>query len=150
MEPREQMAFSAIAAGAQSRLDDIGKLLLRIVVAALMLFHGADKLLHGPGHVAADLAAHGLPGLLAYGVYIGELVAPAFILIGAWTRFWAVVYALSIAFATLLVHGGDFGHLAPTGAWAAELWIFYIACPLIVGLLGPGRYSLRRAELPWD
>jgi putative oxidoreductase len=132
------------------RFEDVGKLLLRIVVAGLMLFHGVDKLLHGPVHVRADLIAHGLPGALANGVYVGEVLAPIFILAGAWTRFWALVYALSIAFATLLVHRGDFLRLAPTGAWAAELWVYYIMVPIVVALLGSGRYALRPAKGPWD
>ncbi len=34
-------------------LEDVGKLLLRMVVAGLMLFHGVEKLLHGPGRVRA-------------------------------------------------------------------------------------------------
>lgn len=134
----------------RAHLEDVGKLLLRITVAGLMLFHGVEKLLHGPGGVRADLAQHGLPEFLAYGVYVGEVVAPVFILVGAWTRFWAAVYALTITFATLLVHGRDFVHLAPTGGWAAELYAFYIAGPIVVALLGAGRYALRPGTFPWD
>ena len=118
----------------RSALEDLGRLLLRVVVAGLMLFHGVDKPLHGPGVVRTDLVAHGLPGILA----------------GAWTRLWAIVYTLSVAFATLLVHRGDFLHLAPTGAWAAELWVFYITTPVVVALLGPGRYALRPGNGAWD
>jgi len=40
-------------------LADVGMLLLRILVAGLMLFHGVDKVVHGTGHVAADLTSHG-------------------------------------------------------------------------------------------
>jgi len=134
----------------REHLEDVGKLLLRMMVAGLMLFHGVDKLLHGPGGVRADLAQHGLPEFLAYGVYVGEVVAPAFVLVGAWTRLWALVYAVNIAFATLLVHARDFVHLAPTGGWAAELYAFYITAPIVVALLGPGRYALRRGTFPWD
>jgi len=32
-----------------AELEDGGKLLLRVVVAGLMLFHGVDKIAHGPG-----------------------------------------------------------------------------------------------------
>ena len=88
--------------------------------------------------------------VLGYGVYVGEIVAPILILLGAWTRLAAVVYSGSIAFATLQVHGADFLALAPTGAWAAELWVFYIVAPVVVALLGPGRYAFRRAPFPWD
>lgn len=131
-------------------LADLGKLLLRVLVAGLMLFHGIDKVVHGTGPVAEDLTSHGLPGFLASGLYAGEILAPLLILAGAWTRIAALVYAGSVAFATLLVHGKDFVHLKPTGAWAAELWVFYIVTPVVVALLGPGRFALRRADFPLD
>jgi putative oxidoreductase len=125
-------------------LTDVGKLVLRLTTGGLMLFHGVDKAIHGLGHVRGDLAAAGFPAAMAYGAYVGEIVAPICIILGLWTRLAAVVYAGSIAFAVAIVHGRDFVRLAPTGAWAAELWIFYVACPLVVALLGPGRYSLDR------
>lgn len=131
-------------------LADVGKLLLRVLIAGLMLFHGVDKVMHGTGAVAEDLTSHGLPGFLASGLYVGEILAPLLILAGGWTRLSALVYAGSVAFATLLVHGNDFVHLKPTGAWAAELWVFYIVSPLVVALLGPGRYAVRRADFPLD
>ena len=134
----------------RERLEDLGKLLLRLVVAGLMLFHGIDKLLHGPVEVMVDLNEHGMPGFLAYGVYVGEILAPALILAGVWTRVAAIVYSLSMVFATGLVHGGDFLRLAPTGAWAAELWAFYILTPVVVALLGPGRHAVTRLAFPWD
>jgi len=131
-------------------LEDAGKLLLRVIVAGLMMFHGLDKVVHGPGHVMQDLAEHGMPVVLGYGVYVGEVVAPILILLGIWTRLAALVYSGSIAFATIQVHGADFLALKPTGAWAAELWAFYIVTPVVVALLGPGRHALARRPFPWD
>ena len=121
---------------------DAGKLVLRLVTGGLMLFHGADKLMHGLDHVRSDLAAAGLPTALAHGVYVGEILAPICIIFGLWTRVSAIVYAGSIALAVAIVHGRDFARLAPTGAWAAELWVFYILCPVVIALLGGGRFSL--------
>ena len=123
-------------------LGDVGNLVLRLVTGGLMLFHGADKLMHGLDHVRSDLAAAGLPTALAHGVYVGEILAPICIIFGLWTRVSAVVYAGSIALAVAIVHGRDFARLAPTGAWAAELWVFYILCPVVIALLGGGRFSL--------
>ena len=123
-------------------LGDVGNLALRLVTGGLMLFHGADKLMHGLDHVRSDLAAAGLPTALAHGVYVGEILAPICIIFGLWTRVSAVVYAGSIALAVGIVHGRDFARLAPTGAWAAELWVFYILCPVVIALLGGGRFSL--------
>ena len=123
-------------------LGDVGNLALRLVTGGLMLFHGADKLMHGLDHVRSDLAAAGLPTALAHGVYVGEILAPICIIFGLWTRVSAVVYAGSIALAVAIVHSRDFARLAPTGAWAAELWVFYIMCPVVIALLGGGRFSL--------
>lgn len=131
-------------------LEDGGKLVLRVLVAGLMLFHGVDKIVHGPGHVAQDLVEHAMPPAMAYGAYLGEVVAPLLMIAGIWTRISAIVYSGSMAFATLLVHSDDFVRLKDTGAWGAELWAFYIVAPLAIALLGPGRFTLRRGRLPWD
>jgi putative oxidoreductase len=47
---------------------DLGKLVLRVVLGGLILFHGIAKLVHGPGYVIGMLASAGLPTILAYGV----------------------------------------------------------------------------------
>ncbi len=51
--------------------DDAGKLLLRLAVGGLMLFHGLHKLLDGVGGISGMLVAKGLPGFIAYGVLVG-------------------------------------------------------------------------------
>jgi putative oxidoreductase len=130
-------------------LDDVGKLLLRVLVGGLMLFCGVDRFVSGHGHVMNDLAACGLPEVLAHGVYVGAVLAPMLILLGTWTRM-AAMYAGSVAFAALLVQGGDFVRFEPAGGWTAALWAFSIVAPLGVFLLGPGRYALRPAPIPWD
>ncbi len=56
--------------------DDAGKLLLRLAVGGLMLFHGIHKLIDGVDGISGMLAAQGLPGFIAYGVLVGEVVAP--------------------------------------------------------------------------
>jgi hypothetical protein len=44
----------------------------------------------------------------------------------------------SLTFAILIVHGGDFLRLEPTGAWVAELWVLYINSPRGRGAPGSG------------
>lgn len=53
--------------------DDAGKLLLRITIGGLMLFHGMSKLLTGASGIKAMLAAYGLPEFIAYGTILGKL-----------------------------------------------------------------------------
>jgi len=67
--------------------DDAGKLVLRLTLGILILLHGIAKLMDpgGLAGISGMLAAKGLPAFIAYGVYIGEVVAPAMI-IAAWSR----------------------------------------------------------------
>jgi|SRR6187551_1295493 len=132
------------------RLEDIGKLGLRLVVGVLLLFHGFDKVHHGIAGIAEELGRVGLPRVMAYGVFVGELFAPILILLGVWTRPAALVSAATILFATLLVHARDYTRLAPTGGWAAELHVFYVLSALAVAFLGAGRYSLRGGRGRFD
>lgn len=60
--------------------EDAGKLLLRLAVGGLMLFHGLHKLIDGVDGISGMLVAKGLPGFIAYGVLVGEVVAPCFYL----------------------------------------------------------------------
>ena len=95
---------------------DFAKLLLRLVFGILMLFHGVFKLEHGVDWIKPMLAAHGLPGFVAYGAYIGEVIAPVLIILGVWTRLAGLVYAINLVFAVVLVAGGKFFDTTNVGA----------------------------------
>lgn len=122
--------------------DDLGRLILRITVGGLMLFHGIDKIQNGIGGIQGLLASKGLPGALGYGVYIGEIVAPLLILLGIYTRPAAAVLAFNMLVATLLAHSGDFLKLGEHGSWALELQAFYLLGAVAIALLGAGRFSV--------
>ncbi len=123
---------------------DFAKLLLRLVFGFLMLFHGVFKLEHGVDWIKPMLAAHGLPGFVAYGAYIGEVIAPALIILGVWTRLAGLVYAINLVFAVVLVAGGKFFETTNVGAWALETEALYFFGGLFIMLLGAGKYSLSR------
>jgi putative oxidoreductase len=122
--------------------DDAGKLVLRVVLAALLLFHGISKLMGGVGFITGMLAKMGLPASLGYLVYIGEVVAPLLILVGLFTRPAALVVVVNMIVALLLVHTSQFFTLSETGGWALELQGMYLGAAIVVALLGAGRYSL--------
>ncbi|MEX5744340.1 DoxX family protein [Massilia sp. X63] len=122
--------------------DDLGKLVLRVVLAVLLLFHGISKLGSGVGFIAGMLQKAGLPEVFAYGVYIGEVLAPLLILLGLFTRLAALVVAINMIVALLLVHTAEFFTLNNTGGWALELQGMYLGSAIALALLGAGRYSL--------
>ena len=63
---------------------DLGKLTLRLSLGGLMLFHGFTKLGNSGAlqWIGGQLGAAGLPEFLAYGVYVGEIVAPLMVVRG--------------------------------------------------------------------
>ena len=125
-------------------LQDIGKLLLRLVLGILILFHGMDKMLHGIGAIQGMVTGAGLPGFLAYGVYVGEVIAPVLLIAGFHARIGAALIAINMVVAILLVHTGDLLHLSPHGGWRLELQGMYLVTALALACLGPGRYSLNQ------
>jgi putative oxidoreductase len=130
--------------------DDLGKLILRLTVGLLMLFHGVSKLSHGVGAIEAMLVMHGLPAYIAWGVYIGEVVAPLLILAGSYTRLAGLIIAINMVIALALVHSGQFFMLAKSGGWQLELQAFYLMGGVAIMLLGAGRFSVSGSGGKWN
>ena len=137
------------AAGSATR-DDAAKLILRLVLGLLILFHGVSKLTGGNGFVFDALAKAGVPAALGYLVYIGEVLAPILLIVGAWTRVAALIVAVNMIVALLLVHTGQIYTLARTGGWALELQAMYLFTALAIALLGAGRLSLGGLRGRWN
>jgi len=123
---------------------DLGKLLLRLTFGILLLFHGEAKIQNGVGWIANMLAAHGLPGFIAWGAWIGEIVAPVMVIIGLMTRPAAFIIAVNMVVATLLVKTGAFWSRTDVGAWALETEALFFFGSVIIMLLGAGKYTLIR------
>lgn len=130
--------------------EDQGKLLLRVILALMLLFHGVSKLIGGVGFISGMLEKAGLPGAFGYLVYVGEVIAPLMILLGVYTRLAALVVAINMVVALLLVHTGEFFSVNQTGGWALELQGMYLGGALAVALLGAGRYSVGGAAGRWN
>lgn len=129
---------------------DLGKFILRVALAVLLLFHGISKIMHGIEPIIGMIVKAGLPPVVAYLVYTGEVLAPALVLVGVWTRPAAVVIAINMTVAVLLVHTSQFFTLAQSGGWALELQGMYFICGLAVALLGAGRFSIGGAGGTWN
>ncbi len=121
--------------------SDIAKLLLRLSVGVLILFHGIHKVIHGISGVKAMLSNAGLPEFLSYGVYVGEVVAPIFIILGLYARLASVVVAFNMLVAIFLAYGFSFS-LAKYGGLAIESPLLFLIMSLIIVLLGSGKYSV--------
>ncbi|MDH6160922.1 putative oxidoreductase [Leclercia adecarboxylata] len=133
-----------IAVNEKLTRDDTGKLLLRLAVGGLMLFHGLHKAIDGVDGIAGMLVAKGLPGFIAYGVLVGEVIAPILIILGILTRPAALVLAFTMVVAWLMVGTGKTFALDAVGAWAIESLVYFFVGALAVAFLGAGRYAVVR------
>ena len=127
-------------------MEDIGKLILRLTTAGLILFHGVSKIFRGVAFMSSGLAQYHLPGFIAYGVYLGEVAAPLFLIFGLWTRFASLVVIINMVMAILLEAYRNTFVIRPTGAWGLESEAFYLLCALVIFLIGGGRYAVMREK----
>jgi len=124
------------------RSDDTGKLILRVALGVLILLHGIAKISSGVGGIAGMLSSHGLPGFLAYFVYVGEILAPVLLIAGIYTRPAAWIVAINMIVAIWLVHTKDLFVITKNGGWALELQGMFLFAAIAVALMGAGRFSV--------
>ena len=125
--------------------DEKGKLILRLMVGLLMLFHGAAKIMH-PGSldfIGSSLSNMGLPAFFAYAVYVGEIIEPLMIIAGFKARIGGLLLMINMLVAIVLVHLGDIFSLTPHGGLALELQLFYLIGGFLVVMFGSGKYAVK-------
>ena len=130
--------------------EDLAKLMLRLVIGGTMILHGIGKVV-GDGvvdFIRNLLVENGLPGALVWGVFVGELIAPVFLILGIFTRVAAGLIAVTMIFAVLLVHLPDFFTLNQGGGWTLEIQALFYFSSLAVMLLGGGRFAVLQGNAP--
>lgn len=127
---------------------NFGLLLLRITIAGLMLFHGIAKL-SGLTGIKSMLSQDGLPVLMAYGVYITELIAPILIIIGFRTRIASLVFFFGMLMALFLKHSEALFAISKTGGLEIELILLFSFGALVLFFIGAGKYAVSTTN-KWD
>ena len=122
--------------------ESIAKLLLRLALGGAILLHGIAKLTGGISGIAGMVSGAGLPSFLAYGVYVGEVIAPVLVLLGWYSRVGAALIAINMVFAIALAHRGQLFALNDNGGWALELQAMFLFTAIALAVMGPGRYSI--------
>lgn len=130
--------------------DALGKALLRITIGGLILMHGVHKLLDGIAPIKQAMTSHGLPELLAYGVYLGEIVGPLLVIAGLFARIGGLLIAADVIVAIVLMHAGMVLSIGPMGGYALELEACYLMGSLAIVLMGAGSLSLGGKDGRWN
>ena len=131
-----------------TRNNDTGLLLLRLTIGILLLFHGIAKLTNGVSGLQETFAENGLPTFFAYGVYLGEVIAPLMIIFGFRTRIAAMLLSFTMLVAIVLAHGDDLFSLGKSGGWAIELPVLFLMGGVVLFFTGAGKYAVSRKK--WD
>lgn len=113
--------------------------ILRWVVAGSLLVHGISKLANGIGSIQGLVVSAGLPAFVAYGVLIGEVLAPVLVLINRLVAPAALVMAFNMLVAVALVHASQFFTMGKSGGWALELQGLYFFGSLAIAFMAPRR-----------
>ncbi|MDH5828390.1 DoxX family protein [Sphingobacterium sp. SG20118] len=124
------------------KYKDLGLLMIRIGLGAMMIVHGFPKIMGGMpmweklGASMGVLGVHFLPVFWGLMAAVTESIGGLFLLIGLWTRPSLLLLAFTMFIATL-VHFGK-GDGLNGASHAIEL------CFVFFGLLfiGPGKYSV--------
>ena len=109
---------------------------LSLGLGFLLLFHGVDKILNGIEFIEKMLVAFKVPysQYVQYGVYVGEVAAPIFLILGKHIRVAGAVIAVNMIVAIFLVHQKSFFTLAEHGAWSVEVPMLYLIMALTLTL----------------
>ena len=124
-----------------TRLDDLGRLILRLSIGALLLLHGVAKFRSGNGFVEQMVSQNGLPSFVAYGSYVGEILAPVLVIVGLFVRPAGLIIAFDLLGAIFLARRADVGTVTQSGAWAIETEILFLLGGLAIACLGAGRFA---------
>jgi putative oxidoreductase len=94
------------------KTNEAGATILRIVLGATFLIHGASKFQGGIGNTVGFFESLGLPGFSAYIVALIELVGGIAMILGLATRIVSILFAAVLAVAVIKVKlaGGFLGN----------------------------------------
>ncbi|MDB5263200.1 MAG: GntR family transcriptional regulator [Adhaeribacter sp.] len=127
-----------------STAPDTGKLILRVTIGGLLLLHGLSKLIKGIDGLVEVHESKGIPAIMAYGVYIGEVLAPLMLIVGWRSRLAAGLVVFTMFWAILMRHAADVFILSESGAWGVELPALFLFGALAICFFGGGRFALSR------
>ena len=125
---------------------DYGLLILRVALGfSMLMLHGRGKMLDFSGTVAKFPALFGLPANVNLGLAIfAEVVCSALLIAGLFTRFAALILAITMGVAFFFVHKSALVDVAATGAKSGELAMVYLVAYVTLLFTGAGKFSVDR------
>jgi putative oxidoreductase len=129
----------------QDRSAELGIFLLRVALGLMFLAHSVLLKLFVftlPG-TAAFFGSIGLPGWVAYVVFVVEAVGGAMLVLGIQARWVALALAPVLIGATWAHWGNGWMFANANGGWEYPLYLSLLA--VVQAMLGDGAYALMRS-----
>lgn len=115
--------------------------LMRVVMGILFLAHGINKLQTGLGNVEGWFVSLGLPGFLAYGIAMLELVGGIMLIVGLFTRYVSALFTIMLigAIVTTKLSAGLLGNGQGAGY---ELDLSFMLVTIYLSVAAPTALSI--------
>lgn len=123
--------------------NGIGALILRVTLGVLFFIHGLVKFQGGIENIVGWFESIGLPGFMAYGVALVELIGGIALIIGLGTRLVSALLALLMIGATLKVKL-SVGLLGNGQMAGYELDLAFLAMSLYLVINGSNLFSVNQ------
>ena len=115
---------------------NVALLILRLGTGILMMSHGYDKLIHFSSMQYKFINFMGIGSSFSLALVIfAEFFCSLFIILGMFTRFAAIPLIITMGVALIKAHNAEF-------FGKGELPALYLACYLVLLLIGPGKASV--------
>jgi putative oxidoreductase len=126
-------------------LAPYGILVLRLTLGVAWIAHALLKPYRGMDTFTALLAKNGLPTILTYPVFTLELIGGACIILGFYSRQWALFLSTFLLVVVWIKWPVGWNYSATGGGWEYPLFWFFASVG--VAFLGDGACSIRKTRL---
>jgi putative oxidoreductase len=129
-------------AGSNDKRTDIGLLILRVGLGAMMMTHGVPKLMGGQklwgklGRAVGSVGIDFAPEFWGLCASMAESLGAFFVILGLWTRYAAAMVVITM-FVAAMNHYSQ-GDTLGTMSHSIELGIAFLA----IAIIGAGRFSI--------
>lgn len=120
-------------------LGSVGLLLVRLVMGIAFILHGWPKIQNPFEWMGPDAS---MPAILLALAALAEFGGGIALILGFFTRLGSLGIAAVMVVAIGVVHVPQGHPFVSQGGHSWELAAIYLACAILLLLLGPGRYSL--------
>lgn len=125
---------------------DFGLLILRVALGfSMLLLHGRGKMLNFAATAEKMNGLLGLPGNVNAGLAVfAEVICSALLIAGLFTRFAALMLAITMGTAFFFVHKSALVDVVATGVKSGELAMVYLIAYVTLLFTGAGKISVDR------